>query len=44
MNERVFYIPFDALLGYIGTVTSEGMKGSMTVLADVRLREVNWPI
>jgi len=25
MNERVSYVPFNALLGYIGTATSEGM-------------------
>jgi len=27
MNERVFYVPINALLGYIGTATSEGKKG-----------------
>jgi len=26
MNERVIYVPFNALLGYIRTQTSEGMK------------------
>jgi len=25
MNERMFYVPFNALLGYIGTAASEEM-------------------
>jgi len=39
MNERVFYVPIMALLhvGYLRTVTSEGMKGRMQVLSDVML-------
>jgi len=35
MNEREFYVPFNALLGYIGTATSKGMKSRMIVLSDV---------
>jgi len=34
MNVRVFYVPFNALLGYIGTSTSEGMKSSTMFLSD----------
>jgi len=26
MNKRLFYVPFNALSGYIKTTTSEGMK------------------
>jgi len=26
MNKSVFYVPFNALLGYIGTAACEGMK------------------
>jgi len=33
-NEKVFYIPFNALLGYIGTATSKRMKWRSTVLSD----------
>jgi len=29
MNESVCYIPFNAMLGYLGTATSEGMKRSI---------------
>jgi len=36
MNERVFYLPFNALLGYIGTTTSKWMKWRMPVLSDIR--------
>jgi len=35
MNERKFYVPFKALLGYIGTATSDGMKWRMNVLSDI---------
>jgi len=33
MNKRVFYA--NALFGYIGTATSEGMKWRMIVLSDI---------
>jgi len=29
------YVPFNALLGYIGTATSEGMKWRMIALSDI---------
>jgi len=29
-------LPFNALLGYIGTATSKGMKWRMIVLSDIR--------
>jgi len=35
MNERVSYVPFKALLGFIGTVTSKGMKQRMIVIWDM---------
>jgi len=41
MNERVFYVPFNTLLGYIGTATSEGMKRRMIVLSDICWRDAN---
>jgi len=31
----VFFIPFNALLGYIWTTTSEGRKRRKTVLSDI---------
>jgi len=34
-DENCFYVPFNALLGYIGTSTSEGMKWWMIVLSDI---------
>jgi len=36
MNERVFYAPFNTLLGYKGTATSDGMKWRMVVFSDIR--------
>jgi len=36
MNERVFCIPFDVFLTYIGRATTEGMKWRMVVLSDIR--------
>jgi len=36
MNESEFYAPFNALLGYIGRATSEGMKWRIIVLWDIR--------
>jgi len=35
MNESVFYLPFNTLLGYIGTATSNRMKWKMLVLSDI---------
>jgi len=46
MNERTFYVPFNAFLGYIGTATFEGIL----VLSDIHVywRDVNphvhWPV
>jgi len=37
----MFYVPFDALLGYIGTAISGGMKRRVMVLSDIRWRNVN---
>jgi len=31
----VFYVPFNALLEYIGTATSEGLKWWMIVISDI---------
>jgi len=41
MNEWMFYVPSNALLGYIGTVSSEGMKRRMVVLSDIRHQDAN---
>jgi len=49
-----FSVPFNTLLGYIGTATSEGMNWRMIVLSDIQLAgceatlaqywyEVSWP-
>jgi len=35
MNERVFYLPFNALLGYNGTAKTKRMKWRMIVLSDI---------
>jgi len=35
MNEGIVYDPFKALLGYIWTATSEGMKRKMIILSDM---------
>jgi len=35
MNERVFCVHFNPLLGYLGTATSEGIKWRMIVLSDI---------
>jgi len=40
-NERVFYVSFNALLGYIGTAISEGMKGRIIVLSEIHKRDTN---
>jgi len=40
-NERVFYVPFNTLIGYIRTATPKGMKGRMKVLSDIHYRDVN---
>jgi len=31
----MFYVPFNLLIGYIGTATSDGMTGRMIVLSDI---------
>jgi len=43
MNETVFYVPLQALMGYLGTVTSEGIKLRMIVrvLSDIHQQNGN---